>query len=66
LAVQKLKMNNFAGFLLTLVAGASVGFSMWLLKWVRAWKWEKLLASLICDFRSESDARFGKGYMPGR
>lgn len=33
-------MNNFAGFLLTLVAGASVGFSMWPLKWVRAWKWE--------------------------
>ncbi len=33
-------MNNIAGFALTLVAGASVGFSMWPLKWVRLWKWE--------------------------
>jgi L-rhamnose-H+ transport protein len=33
-------MNNFWGFTLCLVAGASVGVSMWPLKWVRAWKWE--------------------------
>ena len=33
-------MNNLTGFLLTLVAGASVGFSMWPLKWARTWKWE--------------------------
>ena len=33
-------MNNIAGFVLTLVAGASVGVSMWPLKWARIWKWE--------------------------
>ncbi len=33
-------MNNLAGFFLTFVAGASVGISMWPLKWVRALKWE--------------------------
>jgi L-rhamnose-H+ transport protein len=33
-------MNNFAGFLLTVAAGASVGFSLWPLKWARTWRWE--------------------------
>jgi L-rhamnose-H+ transport protein len=33
-------VNNFVGFSLTLIAGASVGISMWPLKWARAWKWE--------------------------
>jgi L-rhamnose-H+ transport protein len=33
-------MNNLTGFLLTLAAGACVGFSMWPLKWARTWKWE--------------------------
>jgi L-rhamnose-H+ transport protein len=33
-------MNNLAGFFLTFVAGASVGISMWPLKWVRRLKWE--------------------------
>jgi L-rhamnose-H+ transport protein len=33
-------MNNLTGFLLTVVAGASVGFSMWPLKWARTWRWE--------------------------
>jgi hypothetical protein len=33
-------MNNLSGFLLTLTAGTSVGFSMWTLKWARYWRWE--------------------------
>jgi L-rhamnose-H+ transport protein len=33
-------VNNIFGFSLTLIAGASVGISMWPLKWARAWKWE--------------------------
>jgi len=33
-------VNNAIGFILTLVAGASVGVSMWPLKWARVWKWE--------------------------
>ena len=33
-------MNNAIGFLLTLVAGTSVGVSMWPLKWARIWNWE--------------------------
>jgi hypothetical protein len=33
-------MNNLSGFLLTLIAGTSVGFSMWTLKWARYWRWE--------------------------
>jgi L-rhamnose-H+ transport protein len=33
-------VNNIVGFSLTLIAGASVGISMWPLKWARAWKWE--------------------------
>jgi L-rhamnose-H+ transport protein len=33
-------MNNLTGFLLTVIAGACVGFSMWPLKWARTWKWE--------------------------
>jgi L-rhamnose-H+ transport protein len=33
-------MNNFTGFLLTVAAGACVGFSMWPLKWARTWRWE--------------------------
>ncbi len=32
-------MNNLAGFFLTFIAGASVGMSMWPLKWVRGLKW---------------------------
>jgi L-rhamnose-H+ transport protein len=33
-------MNNFTGLVLTVVAGTSVGFSMWPLKWARSWRWE--------------------------
>lgn len=32
-------MNNALGFLLTIIAGTSVGISMWPLKWSRHWKW---------------------------
>lgn len=32
-------MNDALGFLLTIVAGMSVGVSMWPLKWSRRWKW---------------------------
>ena len=42
-------MNNLAGFVLTLVAGATIGVSMWPLKWARTWKWENfwLLYSIV-------------------
>jgi L-rhamnose-H+ transport protein len=33
-------VNSIVGFSLTLIAGASVGISMWPLKWARTWKWE--------------------------
>lgn len=32
-------MNTALGFFLTSIAGTSVGFSMWPLKWSRRWKW---------------------------
>lgn len=32
-------MNTALGFFLTSIAGASVGFSMWPLKWSRRWRW---------------------------
>jgi hypothetical protein len=42
-------MNNLTGFLLTVAAGACVGFSVWPLKWARTWKWENfwLFSSLF-------------------
>jgi L-rhamnose-H+ transport protein len=33
-------MTLLHGFALTFLAGVSVGFSMWSLKWARIWKWE--------------------------
>jgi L-rhamnose-H+ transport protein len=33
-------MKNLTGLLLTVIAGTSVGFSMWPLKWARSWRWE--------------------------
>ncbi len=32
-------MNTALGFFLTSIAGTSVGFSMWPLKWSRRWRW---------------------------
>ena len=42
-------MNNLTGLVLTVLAGASVGFSMWPLKWARSWRWENfwLVFSLL-------------------
>lgn len=33
-------MSLITGFALTLVAGITMGFSMWPIKWARHWKWE--------------------------
>src|ERR1700743_2171288 len=33
-------MALFTGFTLTLLAGVTMGFSMWSIKWARVWKWE--------------------------
>ncbi len=33
-------MPLITGFLLTFVAGVTMGFSMWPIKWARVWKWE--------------------------
>ena len=45
-------MILFTGFALTLLAGITMGFSMWSIKWARLWKWENFwlvyaIASLI-------------------
>ncbi len=45
-------MTLLHGFVLTLIGGISVGFSMWPMKWARSWKWENFwlvyaLVSLI-------------------
>ena len=33
-------MPLITGFALTLVAGITMGFSIWPIKWLRMWKWE--------------------------
>ena len=45
-------MTLITGFTLTLLAGITMGFSMWSIKWARVWKWENfwfvyVIASLI-------------------
>ncbi len=45
-------MALITGFTLTLLAGITMGFSMWPIKWARVWKWENFwfvyaIASLI-------------------
>ncbi len=45
-------MALITGFALTLLAGITMGFSMWSIKWARVWKWENFwfvyaIASLI-------------------
>src|SRR5271157_1760443 len=43
-------MTLLHGFALTFLAGLSVGFSMWSIKWARTWRWENfwLIYSLFC------------------
>ena len=43
-------MTLLHGFALTFLAGLSVGFCMWSIKWARTWKWENfwLIYSLFC------------------
>lgn len=53
-------MRTLAGFFLTLIAGTSVGVSMWPLKWARLWKWENFW--LVYSITSLIVVPFGLAY----